>query len=51
MTTIKATNITWHEGHVGRAEREKLLKQKGVLVWFTGLSASGKSTIDRKSVV
>ncbi|MBI1825235.1 MAG: adenylyl-sulfate kinase [Planctomycetes bacterium] len=45
MTTIKATNITWHEGHVGRAEREKLLKQKGVLVWFTGLSASGKSTI------
>ncbi|MBI3833641.1 MAG: adenylyl-sulfate kinase, partial [Planctomycetes bacterium] len=45
VTTIKATNITWHEGHVGRAEREKLLKQKGVLVWFTGLSASGKSTI------
>lgn len=45
MTKIKATNITWHEGHVGREEREKLLKQKGVLIWFTGLSASGKSTI------
>jgi adenylylsulfate kinase len=45
VTTIKATNITWHEGHVGRAERETLLKQKGALVWFTGLSASGKSTI------
>jgi len=45
VTTIKATNITWHEGHVGRAERENLLEQKGALVWFTGLSASGKSTI------
>ena len=45
MTKIKATNITWHEGHVSRAEREKMLKQKGVLIWFTGLSASGKSTI------
>ena len=45
LSKIKATNITWHEGHVGRDEREKLLKQKGVLIWFTGLSASGKSTI------
>ena len=45
MTTMKATNITWHEGHVSRAEREKLLNQKGVLLWFTGLSASGKSTM------
>jgi len=45
VSKIKATNITWHEGHVGRDEREKLLKQKGVLIWFTGLSASGKSTI------
>jgi len=45
MTDIKATNITWHEGHVTREEREKLLKQRGVTLWFTGLSASGKSTI------
>ena len=45
MTKIKATNITWHEGHVGRAERERLLDQKGALIWFTGLSGSGKSTI------
>ena len=45
MTTIKATNITWHEGHVGRNEREKLLRQKGALLWMTGLSGSGKSTI------
>lgn len=41
----KATNITWHEHKVSCAEREELLKQKGVLLWFTGLSASGKSTI------
>jgi adenylylsulfate kinase len=40
-----ATNITWHEGAVTHEEREKLLNQKGVTVWMTGLSASGKSTI------
>ncbi|MBI4716679.1 MAG: adenylyl-sulfate kinase [Planctomycetes bacterium] len=45
MTKIKATNITWHEGHVGREEREKLLNQRGALIWMTGLSGSGKSTI------
>src|SRR5262245_5055611 len=44
-TEMKATNITWHEGHVTRPEREKLLKQKGATLWFTGLSGSGKSTI------
>jgi adenylylsulfate kinase len=41
----KATNVTWHEGSVTRREREQLLNQKGVTVWMTGLSASGKSTI------
>jgi adenylylsulfate kinase len=45
MAEQKATNITWHEGSVSRQEREKLLGQKGVTVWMTGLSASGKSTI------
>jgi adenylylsulfate kinase len=40
-----ATNITWHEGHVEREHRSKLLKQRGTTIWFTGLSASGKSTI------
>lgn len=45
MTEIRATNITWHEGHVSRSDREKLLGQKGATVWFTGLSGSGKSTI------
>jgi adenylylsulfate kinase len=45
MTEIRATNITWHEGHVTREERAGLLKQKGATIWFTGLSGSGKSTI------
>ncbi|MFT5090046.1 MAG: adenylylsulfate kinase [Planctomycetota bacterium] len=45
MTEVRTTNIVWHEGHVSRKERETLLSQKGVLVWLTGLSGSGKSTI------
>jgi adenylylsulfate kinase len=45
MAEQKATNITWHEGSVTRDERQTLLNQKGVTVWMTGLSASGKSTI------
>jgi len=40
-----ATNITFHAGSVTRDERDVLLKQKGVTIWLTGLSASGKSTI------
>ncbi|MER3415629.1 MAG: adenylyl-sulfate kinase [Gemmataceae bacterium] len=45
MTVVKATNITWHEGHASRAEREQLLGQRGCTLWFTGLSGSGKSTL------
>lgn len=45
MAKQVATNITWHEGHVDRADRERLLRQRGATIWLTGLSASGKSTI------
>lgn len=45
MTQQKATNITWHKGEVTKKDRERLLQQKGVVIWFTGLSGSGKSTI------
>ena len=45
MTEVKATNITWHEGNITREERNALFGQKGCTVWFTGLSACGKSTI------
>jgi adenylylsulfate kinase len=41
----KATNITWHGGQIGRADRERVLGQRGATVWLTGLSGSGKSTI------
>ena len=41
-------NIHWHEGEINLAERESLLSQKGIVLWFTGLSASGKSTIARR---
>ncbi|KAK7692709.1 Adenylyl-sulfate kinase [Cerrena zonata] len=40
-----ATNITLHPGSINQSERTQLLQQRGVTVWFTGLSASGKSTI------
>jgi adenylylsulfate kinase len=44
MPENKATNITWHEGHVTRDARQALLGQQGATLWFTGLSGSGKST-------
>jgi len=40
-----ATNITFHSGSINATERIEWLKQKGVTIWLTGLSASGKSTI------
>ncbi len=45
MSEVKATNIHWHEGNLARDERWKALSCKGCTMWFTGLSASGKSTI------
>ncbi len=48
MTVQKATNIVWHGGNVSKSDREELLKQKGVVLWFTGLSGSGKSTVARE---
>ena len=45
MKEQKSTNVTWHDHKVDREQREDLLKQKGVVLWFTGLSGSGKSTI------
>ncbi len=48
MTENKSTNITWHEGAVTRTEREQLLNQKGIIIWMTGLSASGKSSRSRR---
>ncbi|KAG6693460.1 hypothetical protein I3842_09G002100 [Carya illinoinensis] len=46
MSTLSnSTNIFWQECPVGKVERQKLLNQKGCVVWITGLSGSGKSTL------
>jgi adenylylsulfate kinase len=45
MTEQKATNIKWHHGKITKEDRRKLMKQRGVVIWLTGLSGSGKSTI------
>ena len=37
--------VTWYNGYVTREDREKIHGHKGAVLWFTGLSASGKSTI------
>ena len=42
---VKSSNITWHAGSVTHEERFALLGQRGMVLWFTGLSASGKSTL------
>ena len=39
------TNVTWHEHQVSRDAREHLNGHKGCVIWFTGLSGSGKSTV------
>jgi adenylylsulfate kinase len=41
----KNENIIWHDHAVDQVQREKLLGQKGTVLWFTGLSGSGKSTL------
>jgi adenylylsulfate kinase len=38
-------NIVWHNATVNRLRREQLNGHRGAVIWFTGLSGSGKSTI------
>ncbi len=45
MNEPNSNNLTWHDGYITREDRERLHAHKGAVVWFTGLSASGKSTI------
>jgi adenylylsulfate kinase len=45
MAESRSTNITWHAGSVTRGDRERVAGQRGVTIWLTGLSGSGKSTI------
>jgi adenylylsulfate kinase len=41
----RATNIVWSKGQITREERENRNRNRGVILWFTGLSGSGKSTL------
>jgi len=43
MTT--SNNVVWHHATVTRSRREQLNGHKGAILWFTGLSGAGKSTI------
>ena len=43
--TNGATNVTWHPSSGTREQRWASLGQQGAVVWFTGLSGSGKSTV------
>jgi adenylylsulfate kinase len=42
---LENNNIVWHEQYITKIKRETLLNQKPCILWFTGLSGSGKSTI------
>ncbi len=42
---MKNRNIVWHEHRLNKSDRASLKKQKPCILWFTGLSGSGKSTI------
>ncbi len=43
-----AGHLTWHRATIGLADRRAVLHQTGCVVWLTGLSGSGKSTIARE---
>ena len=43
--THKSTNIVWQEGDVDRSAREYRYKHQGAIIWLTGLSGAGKTTI------
>ena len=45
MSENKSTNTVWHNATVTRERREKLNSHKSAILWFTGLSGSGKSTV------
>ncbi len=41
----KSLNVVWHEHKISKAQRASQKRQKPCVLWFTGLSGSGKSTI------
>ncbi len=45
LSGVKSQNIFWSKGKIDRAARERRNKHKGAIIWLTGLSGAGKSTI------
>lgn len=45
MSGQPSDHVVWHESLVSRTDRNRMNKHKSGVVWFTGLSSSGKSTI------
>jgi len=45
----KSQHIYWHDGDITKPDRERLAGHRGVCLWFTGLSGSGKSVISRET--
>lgn len=41
----EATNIVWHQSNVTKEDRQRLNQHKSCILWFTGLSGAGKSTV------
>jgi adenylyl-sulfate kinase len=48
MSAPKGDNLTWHVGEVDKDARNKAHGHRGAVLWFTGLSGSGKSTIGHR---
>ena len=45
QSPVKSPDTTWHRSTVTRALREQLNGHRGAVIWFTGLSGAGKSTV------
>src|SRR5579859_1244017 len=45
LSGVKSQNIFWSAGKITRDERERRNRHKGAIVWLTGLSGAGKSTV------
>src|SRR5687768_3261907 len=41
----KATNITWHPSKITKEDRRKMRRHQSLVLWFTGLPSSGKSSV------
>ena len=45
LATAKSSNVVWSDTNVTKDRRDNLNKQRSAIIWFTGLSGSGKTTI------